>query len=50
MDGALPQRSYAYPWAVVAPRVEHVEYIVGSVTEAFVAELVEEVESYIEAL
>lgn len=45
--GTLPQRSWAYPWAIVSPRIEQVEYIVGSVTDAFIDELAVEVGRYI---
>lgn len=47
-DGTLPQRSYAYPWAVVSPRIEHIEFVVGAVRSSFVAELTSEVTEYIE--
>lgn len=47
MTGTLPQRSYAYPWAVLSPRIEHVDYVVGSVTMDFVERIVTEVEGYL---
>lgn len=46
--GTLPQQSYAYPWAVVSPRIEYINYVVGSVTDVFVTELVAAVSGYIE--
>lgn len=46
--GTLPQRSHAYPWAVISPRIEHIDYVIGSVTDTFVAEVVTEVSRYIE--
>ncbi|EMA52847.1 hypothetical protein [Halococcus thailandensis] len=45
--GTLPQQSHAYPWAIVSPRIETIDYVVGSVTNGFVNELVAEVGSYI---
>jgi hypothetical protein len=47
-NGTLPERSYAYPWAVLSPRIEHVDYVVGSVTAAFVERIVTEVDRYLE--
>lgn len=47
LAGTLPQRSYAYPWAVLSPRVEYVDYIVGSVTREFVERVVTELEKYL---
>lgn len=45
--GTLPQRSYAYPWAVLSPRIEHVDYVVGSVTTEFVGRIVTEVKGHL---
>lgn len=47
LAGTLPQRSYAYPWAVLSPRVEHVDYVVGSVTREFIGRVVTELERYL---
>lgn len=46
--GTLPQQSYAYPWAIVSPRIEYIDYVVGSMTDGFVDELINEVNGYIE--
>lgn len=49
IDGTLPQCSYAYPWAVLSPRIERVDYVVGRTTEPFVDEIVAEAHGYVEA-
>ena len=48
--GTLPQRSYAYPWAVVSPRIEYIDYVVGRVTDGFVDDLAAAVAGYIETV
>lgn len=47
LAGTLPQRSYAYPWAVLSPRIEHVDYVVGGVTTEFVERIITELGEYL---
>ncbi|WP_433633744.1 hypothetical protein [Halomicrococcus sp. NG-SE-24] len=47
-DGSLPQTSYAYPWAILSPRIEQIDYIVGSVTSPFVDQIITNLNSYLE--
>ena len=47
--GSLPQRSYAYPWAVLSPRLEQADYVLGNTADEFVNELTDEVQGYISA-
>ena len=48
LRGSLPQQSYAYPWAIVSPRIEQLEYVLGSVADTFVERLVDAAHGYIE--
>lgn len=47
-DGSLPQTSYAYPWAILSPRIEQIDYVVGTVSPAFVDQIVDALTGYIE--
>lgn len=46
--GTLPQRSYAYPWAIISPRIEAIDYVVGSVTPGFVDRIITTLNGYID--
>lgn len=47
-DGSLPETSYAYPWAILSPRIEQIDYVVGTVSPAFVDQIVAALTDYIE--
>lgn len=47
-QGTLPQRSYAYPWAIISPRIEQIDYVVGAVTHAFVDRIIAALDDYVD--
>lgn len=38
----------AYPWAILSPRIEQIDYVVGTVSPAFVDQLITALNGYIE--